>query len=814
MNSKGQVTVFIIVGIIILLVAAIILYITSITITEEIETEGRQFVETVPQEFVAIQEYTEACLDSVAEQGIIVLGQQGGYLYPSNLGDYSITNPTDSVGVNLDPVLVPYWHYNANPNGEPAVAIATLQPALHDEDDTLAGGSYMSIESQLGRYVEEEIERCLNSYEVFSGQGFVIEYGEKSVNARVWDGYVDFTLEMPMVASREDASAEMTQFYADLDVDLQNIYDVASEITVTERNQTFLESHLLNVLSVHMGLDQNRFPPVLMVVYDQDNPSMWVTSELKFKLKDLLNSYVPVLRYYGAKNFYRYEYPVSDLSNLYQQVSDDMILPLESAPEYNIDFNYFSWEPYLDLNAGQEEVKPSEVYIKSPLDALSYEISFQKYLNTYDISYPVLVTIEDPEAFKGKGYTFNFALESNIINNEPVTTTSVVPGAIILGQDSLLCNQEQKNTEMISALVVDSYTKEPLDMVQFGFSIPDYDRCQMGVTDEGGVLETSYPAAYGGVLDLKANGYLPEYYSLDTYLYKDTPGFVGWAVAGFDTPVIELYPVKEVEVSIQKKTVEKCIKTLDAMHCVKSTSSSDGFEECMAEPLNRVCMFNSGNGLFLPSTPDFESYANGSSSQWNEYYFVDSAKNLVPENEVFFMLERVSDVGGDAPGISSDSFTVVLGVSGGETTTAEFVPGVYKVTATNQLHLSSENPYYIPSDERCITSDKDDCFNLTDSTLDDLIGGMMEWNDEDTYLTITAEDLYNSDSVTFYVIEQDFLAVPQTVTSIDDNGDDFEVNARLIEDLSALSKVINLSRETKVRNALEPKWVNTLEIES
>ena len=153
-----------IIGILILAIMGVMLYVSNTFITEEFAAEGQPIVDTVTQEFVAIQGYTETCLYSTAQNGLILLGQQGGYIYPTSLGDFSITNPTDSIGISIDPLLIPYWHYNSEYNGNPSVSLASLQPSLYDSDldKDYAGGEYMSIEAQLGRYIEEEINDCLN----------------------------------------------------------------------------------------------------------------------------------------------------------------------------------------------------------------------------------------------------------------------------------------------------------------------------------------------------------------------------------------------------------------------------------------------------------------------------------------------------------------------------------------------------------------------------------------------------------------------------------------------------------------------------
>ena len=242
MGSKGQITVFIILGIILLAIFSLFLYFTSSMTKETVTSASRDVVEDIPSEFIAIQSYTENCIETTAKEALIILGQQGGYLYPTTVGEYSLTDPTNSDGVNLDPSMVPYWHYNALENGQSAVAVASLQPSLDDEDD------YYSIAAQLGRYIDEQIEDCLVSYSSFIDQQYTIDYGVRETKVRIFDGELDFTMTQPMVVSRGESTAEMTTFYTDIDLDLKHYYEVADEITHAEREYTFLENQLLELL--------------------------------------------------------------------------------------------------------------------------------------------------------------------------------------------------------------------------------------------------------------------------------------------------------------------------------------------------------------------------------------------------------------------------------------------------------------------------------------------------------------------------------------------------------------------------------------
>jgi hypothetical protein len=812
MEKKAQVTIFMIVGILILVVFAFILFISNKTVTTQFETVAAPSLETVPQEFVAIQEYTTNCLYQIAKQGITILGQQGGYITPNSLGDFSQTNPTDSAGVVLGSLLIPYWHYNDVPNGNPNVNLASLQPAMYLDDD------FMSIEAQLGRYVNEEIDTCLNGYEAFETRGFAIESGEKSTRARVSDGYVDFTFEMPLQAQRNDATTEMEVFHTVIDVNLKKMYETAVRITQAQQEFKFLENQAIELLNIYSRTDADAFVPFYEVTFTENpDQTVWNSKQLKQKLKSLLLSYVPVLRFHQGEDFYRYEYGGdTGLTNLYQQISDNMVLDLPSqSPEnpevqlsaseqysneelipYAVRFDYLGWDPYFDVNAGQEQIKPSGMYVTSPFSSAAFRFGYQIYRATYDISYPVLVTIQDDASFKGTGFGFNFALESNIINNNPIVQDKVqMPPKIVSTQRSLACNENQRDSEMVRTMVLDSYTHEPLELVNVGLVVPELDFCDMGKTNTEGVLDSKYPLMYGGELEFANDGYLTSRFVINTYDYTDTSGIYGYAVEGIDTEVIELHKEKVITAKVSGLFATKCIIP---KVCNKNRDACD-------DNAPRIC-FKNGEVIspLLLGSPLHELEASGSKTFKNEYYFSGAIEALTDNQQVTISLERVSGLENDPSTADYSQFVIVQGE---ETTQLSLVPGLYKASIISD----SSDFIFVPIDNRCFYDEDDQgqCDDSPGTQLSNYVLGITTWDTPNSYFRVTGEDLYNSDTIEFIALGYDMLDVAEIVESVDENGDTIEISGLVTEDIGVVSSLSEISTQDNIRRLLEPRWSST-----
>ena len=768
-SKQGQVTIFIIIGIVVLFIFSGVLYITKVVTKEELTASGEPILAAVPQEFQPLQAYTENCVAQVGRRGLLVLGQQGGYIYPELAGTYSAADPTNADGLDLEPIKVPYWHYNVLANENPQVSYSSKKPALYAKDDP-----ELSIESQLSRFTEENLAECLANYAAFEAEGFVVnapalqEGSEdlKEVKVTVADQSVNFWLKMDVEASKGDAETEMNQFYVPVPIRLKQMYDTAAEIAAVEKNHSFLELQALDLITAYAGVDYNRLPPMEQMTFNQPVPVIWAEEDVKLKTQNLLSSSVPLLRYLGSTNFYRFEYSQEegatlDLRDLYQKHYDNMILPLETGQGLDVNFDYFGWDTYFDMNDRGGNIEPSIFYgpMVSPIPKIPLDI--HRYYSTYDLSYPVLITLRDPNALEGRGYTFAFALESNLRNNQIPTEGYTQPAPVAALQESMVCDPNKRNTELVKTVVVDSSNLEPLEAVQIGFSIPEQDDCAMGSTDNQGEFESKYPAVYGGVASFVKNEYLTSFYPVDTYRFRETSGTIGYAVAGAPQLVVPLHKKVFVNMSVRKKSLEKCIADEDGQD-----------RECFTQ------------GLFTNTGSSVYTYSPESLDEQHSWSFLNQAKPLTGDETAVVMLKRVSDT---VPGIFSEDFSSAATVTGDGTASLELVPGVYEVTAL----VTSSKPLTIPEEERCSGGlwlpipIPETCFTYEQQVLDELLLGRLQWDQPKTYLTITPEQLYSADKITFTALTFNLEGVPE------------QEHVRIVEDLNVMAALGNLSQQLR-----------------
>jgi len=142
MNKRSQITQFIALGIVVVIIVAVILF--SQTSIKEEQTEKEITESTaVTANGLAVSQFVKGCMDTTAKTGVLYAGLQGGYtdLPPS----YFSVAYSD----------VPYYYNNGNRS------IVQLS----------------DIETQLERFINSNIKACINDFQTFTEKGVVVSAG-------------------------------------------------------------------------------------------------------------------------------------------------------------------------------------------------------------------------------------------------------------------------------------------------------------------------------------------------------------------------------------------------------------------------------------------------------------------------------------------------------------------------------------------------------------------------------------------------------------------------------------------------------------
>jgi len=540
-NNTAQVSIFIIIGLVILIAAGVVFYVNTAGQKEEIAPGVFISTKEIPTQLDPVSNFITQCLDDVSTRGLNLIGEHGGYVDISNpqltrQSFKSNDNPTESDVVAFAPgsdLKIPYWWYlESGNNCQGTCKFASKRPPLRDEDN--------SIEKQLNRYIEKELPGCLNNFESLKEQGFEInELSAIKANAKVAENDVIVILDYNLEAKKEDISSKVDQFFVRIPVDLQKIYNLATEITNMQQKYNFLERQTMNLISSFASVDEDKLPPVTDMRFEFGGTTSWRKSEVREKITSILTSYIPLFQVDGTKNFNRDLYT----SGLKQRLYDGMIVPVADQQYNSLDaaFSYLDfWPAYFELNCDGEICQP-----ESASSNLLAFIGLQRYNFVYDISFPALVEIFDENALNGRGYKFNFFLEANVRNNKELESEFIPLQAANIPAASFLCDLGNRNSADVIIKAVDAFESKPLEDVSITLSVAG-ESCYIGNTNENGTLVAKFPTGTAGaVVSLLKPDYISKSQLFDAHPTKKL------------SLEAELDPVKDKKIAIKKKLIEK-----------------------------------------------------------------------------------------------------------------------------------------------------------------------------------------------------------------------------------------------------------------
>lgn len=211
MHKKSQVTVFIIIGIIVILIAGAFLMIrekTAVTKTNE----------EISIDTSSLNGFIASCAKQTAQDAVVYTGLRGG-----------VNSPADSEAIYFAGILVPYYFFEGK-----EIAI-----------------SADSAKKTLEYYMDNSIKTCTNSFESFKQQGYTIEEGDVTSTATIAEEEVIFDINYPVTLVKGGSRETKSAFSANVNVNLPKMMKAAADyITVQKGNpNAFRVGNLMDIAS-------------------------------------------------------------------------------------------------------------------------------------------------------------------------------------------------------------------------------------------------------------------------------------------------------------------------------------------------------------------------------------------------------------------------------------------------------------------------------------------------------------------------------------------------------------------------------------
>ncbi len=355
MNKKAQVTIFIIMGV--LLVGGILGYYFL-----RMRPGGGE----IPVEFRPAYDNYLSCIGQLTEEGAILLGSRGGYIDSPEFEPGSRYMPFSSQ-LDFLGLGIPYWFYVSGNN-----IVREKVPTKNQ------------MQSELEDYIQSHMRNC--DFSEFENMGYLIDIGEGIVSTRIEENQIRVIVENDLVFSFDERYARFREHRLNVKSNLGRFYDLAIEIYKYQSENLFLESYSLDVLHFYApttGVDMGCVP--LFFNFE----------EIKQNISEALSNNIGYLRLKG---------------NYHDLKEDDyFVTDIGRNVNENINFMYSTdWPTKIEIY-GDDIAEP--LGLEGGMGILGF--CYVPYHFVYDITYPVLIQI-----FQG-GEMFQFPMGVIISKNQP-----------------------------------------------------------------------------------------------------------------------------------------------------------------------------------------------------------------------------------------------------------------------------------------------------------------------------------------------------------------------------------------------------------
>ncbi len=526
-ERSGQVTIFIIIAILLVVAFALFFFF-----------RGGPDVESVPSSLSPVYSHFLSCVDDKLSLGVGVLLDHAGFIESPPFEPGSYYSPFSSE-LNFLGISIPYWSYVSGNN-----LVKENIPTKKDMED------------QLALFVNDQISDC--EFNEFFDEGYVIDLGTPSSQVSIKDEEVEITLEMSLSVSRESDAFSVLKHQRAISTKFGALYSSALKVYEREQEELFLENYSVDVLRFYAPVDG---------VEITCSPKIWNAVEVFENLSLALEANILAVR--GDNS----EFSLSREENKYFVVDLGVEEEVRFVTSKDWPHNF--------------EVNPSEgsLLIASPVgNQLGLNVigfCYAPYHFVYDVRYPVLVQVSSGDE------TFQFPLAVVIEGNKP--REALISSAV--GFESLgICENKNTLTEVrtfdtSSNIIAANISFEcSFDSCLIGESSgvlrEDFPQCGNGIIKASAPGYKSAQQIYSTIEEGSVDIILEKIYSKNVQLFLEGRPYNGQAIITFtsddfsrsvvypDITSVDLAPgeydlqvfvYRDTTLNLGATTVEQCV---------------------------------------------------------------------------------------------------------------------------------------------------------------------------------------------------------------------------------------------------------------
>ena len=215
-NKRGQITVFIVIGIIILALFFLFSFLSR-SKQEKLDIEFKE-IYNLQFEKQSINDFVESCIKQTTIYGSYLLGSQGGYIYQNDKTLYAADSETA-------------YHYY---KGKPIIPIKE------------------KMEDEISFFIKTTINFCLDN---LNSLGNEVIFGELNVSTVINDEDIRIDLNYPVTVTKEDKQIKIERFNVNIPCRLGHIVDIGENLVEEQStNKEFIDFDYLTSIDLKITL--------------------------------------------------------------------------------------------------------------------------------------------------------------------------------------------------------------------------------------------------------------------------------------------------------------------------------------------------------------------------------------------------------------------------------------------------------------------------------------------------------------------------------------------------------------------------------
>jgi len=437
-KKRGQITIYVILGIVIVVALAGAFVLKEYITKSNFEREAEKF--NVGEDFIPVYNSYVNCIKDVTFDGIDTMASQGGYI---EIPRYEyVVNPLIPFSNKLNifennNLEIAYWFYETG-NG---IKIEKI-PTIND------------MQLSLSDYINDNLFVCTTNFTGYQGYN-INNFESFETNVQILDSKIFVNVKSNFNVDYKEVNQKFDDIKVSLDSSFGYLYNKAVELYNKEKQENYFEEKTIDYL----------------VVYDEIpysggsfscNPRLWNKKNVEDDFKKILEVNTDAV---GKINEKYYNIDLGD-NNL------------------DVSFVYRKeWPFFMEIDGGDEILREQSTFGENSQASkfLSALFCLNDYHFIYDIKYPILTILNKDDL------DFQFVFEAIVDNNQP--KENVLGGDYIPEVQNGFCNTKNN---LLNLYAINYETQEYLDNVDVKISCVG-NSCDVGETslDNFGIYSLS-----------------------------------------------------------------------------------------------------------------------------------------------------------------------------------------------------------------------------------------------------------------------------------------------------------------------------------